>query len=93
MIVDKTSHKPAIMFDIPDRGFIREGYKADLLLADLNSPWTVTKSNILYKCGWSPFEGHEFASQIMGTYVNGHKAYWKGEFDETRKGERLSFDR
>lgn len=93
MIVDKTSHKPAIMFDIPDRGFIRKGYKADLVLADLNNPWTVSKSNILYKCGWSPFEGHEFGSQIVGTFVNGHKAYWKGEFDESKKGERLSFDR
>jgi dihydroorotase len=93
MIVDKTSHKPAIMFDIPDRGFIRKGYKADLCLVDLNSPWTVSKSNILYKCGWSPFEGHEFKSRIVGSFVNGHKAYWKGEFDESTKGERLQFNR
>jgi len=93
IIVDKTSHKVASMFDIPDRGFIRKGYKADLCLVDLNSPWKVGKENILYKCGWSPFEGHQFKSQIVATFINGHKAYWKGELDESQKGERLQFDR
>ena len=92
-IVEKTSHKPARMFDIPDRGFIRVGYKADLALVDLNNGWTVSDENILYKCGWSPFNGHQFKSTVICTFVNGHKAYWKGEFDESQKGKRLAFDR
>lgn len=93
MIVDKTSHKVAEMFDISNRGFIRENYKADLVLVDLDSPWQVNASNILYKCGWSPFENYRFKSQIVGTFVNGHKVFWKGEFDETQRGERLEFNR
>jgi dihydroorotase len=92
-VVEKMCHAPAICFGIQKRGFIREGYAADLVLVDLNSPWQVKKDNILYKCGWSPFEGEEFRSLITHTFVNGHLAYCKGEFDESVKGERLLFDR
>ncbi len=90
-IVEKMSHHPAILFRIENRGFIREGYFADLVLADLQKPWTVNKSNILYKCGWSPFEGQRFQSQVSHTFVSGHLAYVEGAFDEKQKGMRLSF--
>jgi dihydroorotase len=92
-VVQKMCHAPAICFGVRDRGFIREGYKADLVLLDLNDPWKVEKSNILYKCGWSPFEGELFHSRVTHTFVNGHLAYELGAFDESRKGERLLFKR
>jgi len=92
-IAEKTSHSLAICFKIKDRGFIREGYYADLTLVDLNSSYTVTKENILYKCGWSPFEGQTFNSQITHTFVSGHLAYENGVFNENKLGERLTFDR
>lgn len=92
-VVEKMCHAPAICFRVKERGFIREGYAADLALIDLNYPWSVKKDNILYKCGWSPFDGQEFRSMITHTFVNGHLAYHKGEFDESLKGERLLFDR
>src|SRR5262249_35458669 len=92
-IVQKMSHHVATIFNIPDRGFIREGYVADLVLVNLHKPTTVTKENILYKCGWSPFEGHTFKSSIVKTFVNGHLVYDEGKFDESKKGERLSFAR
>ena len=92
-IVEKMSHNPAIAFQIKKRGFIREGYFADLVLADLNKPWTVKKENILAKCGWSPFEGNTFASTITHTIVSGHLAYADGQFDERNMGQRLEFDR
>ncbi|KAL9648235.1 hypothetical protein ABK040_009239 [Willaertia magna] len=92
-IVEKMCHNPAIVFEIDKRGFIREGYKADLTLVNLNDPWTVEKSNILYKCGWSPFEGHTFKSKVVKTFVNGHLVYDQGKFDESIKGERLLFNR
>ncbi|MFL0684529.1 MAG: dihydroorotase [Algoriphagus aquaeductus] len=90
-IADKMTHRVARLFRIKDRGFIREGYLADLVLVDLNSPWTVSKENILAKCGWSPFEGHTFHSRVTHTIVSGHLAYSEGIFDESKKGERLTF--
>lgn len=90
-IADKMSHNVAKLFRMEDRGFIREGYFADLVLVDLNDPWTVSKENILAKCGWSPFEGHTFRSKITHTIVSGHLAYKNGQFDESKKGERLTF--
>ncbi len=92
-VVEKMCHNPAICFKVENRGFIREDYFADLVLVDLNSPWEVKKDNILYKCGWSPFEGETFNAKITHTFVNGHIAYEHGCFDETRRGMRLTFDR
>lgn len=92
-IVEKACHAPAICFDVAERGFIREGYFADLVLVDLQKPWTVSKENILSKCGWSPFEGHTFHSSVEQVWVSGHLAYDQGTFNETQKGLRLSFDR
>ena len=92
-VVEKMCHSPAICFQIENRGFIRESYFADLVLVDLNNPLEVTKENILYKCGWSPFEGEIFNAQITHTLVNGHIAYEHGGFDETQRGMRLTFDR
>ncbi|WP_075351779.1 dihydroorotase [Algoriphagus marinus] len=90
-IAIKMCHNVAKLFRIKERGYIREGYFADLVLVDLNSPWTVSKENILSKCGWSPFEGHTFKSNVTHTIVSGHLAYENGKFDETKKGERLKF--
>ncbi|TVZ52924.1 dihydroorotase [Dokdonia sp. Hel_I_53] len=92
-IVEKMCHNPAILFEVAKRGYIREGYKADIVLIDLDSPWEVEKSNILYKCGWSPFEGATFKSCITHTFVNGHLAYENFEIKEGLYGERLTFDR
>lgn len=92
-VVEKMCHNPAICFKVENRGFIREGYFADLVLVNLDKPWEVTKENILYKCGWSPFEGETFNAQITHTFVNGHIAYEYGNFDETQRGMRLTFDR
>ena len=92
-IVEKMCHAPAICFEVEKRGFIREGYWADLVLVDLNSKTQVDKSNILYKCGWSPFEGHSFNSEIWNTFVNGNLVYNQGNFDESIKGQRLLFER
>ena len=92
-VVEKMCHNPAICFRVENRGFIREGYFADLVLVDLDKPWEVTKENILCKCGWSPFQGETFNAQITHTFVNGHIAYEYGIFDETSKGMRLTFDR
>lgn len=92
-IVDKMAHNPAILFQVKDRGFIREGYFADLVLVDPKKSWTVKNENIIAKCGWSPFTGHQFKSSITHTIVSGHLAYDNGIFDESKKGDRLSFDR
>jgi dihydroorotase len=92
-IVRKSSHNVADMFAIDKRGFIREGYFADLVLVDLNSPWKVTKDNLLYKCGWSPFEGQTFQSKVISTWVNGNKAYDNGHILEGSLGKRLIFNR
>jgi dihydroorotase len=92
-VVEKMCHAPAEMFQIEKRGFIREGYWADLAIVDPGHNWSVEKDNILYKCGWSPFEGESFQSKVTHTFVNGHLAYDEGKFDETIKGQRLMFDR
>lgn len=92
-IVEKTAHNPAILFQIKDRGYIRKGYKADLVLVDPNAPWTVTKDNIAYKCGWSPFEGSTFKARVVYTIVNGAIAYDNGKYPAENRGERLTFTR
>ena len=92
-IVEKMCHAPAICFQVENRGFIREGYAADLVLVEIDNPWEVNKDNILYKCAWSPFEGSTFKSRVTHTWVNGHLAYQNGTFDESQKGHRLTFDR
>ena len=91
-IVEKMAHNPAILFRIEKRGFIKEGYKADLVLVDLNQNWTVEKENILYKCGWSPLEGTEFHSKVTHTFVNGNLVYENGKINEEKFGERLLFE-
>ena len=92
-MVEKMSHNPAILFEIEKRGYIREGYFADLVLIDPDCKWKVSKNNILYKCGWSPFEGEWFQSKVTDTIISGHHAYSNGVFDEVNKGERLMFNR
>lgn len=91
-IAEKMSHGPAILYRLRKRGFIREGYMADLTLVDMNSPWTVTKENLLYKCGWSPLEETEFRSKITHTFVNGVKVYHNGTFFEEVKGKALEME-
>ena len=92
-VVQKTAHNTAIAFQIEQRGFIREGYWADLVLVDLNKPYVVDRANILSKCGWSPFEGHTFSSTIEHTIVSGNLVYSKGEIIEKGSGHRLLFNR
>ncbi|MDG2195163.1 MAG: dihydroorotase [Polaribacter sp.] len=92
-MVEKACHNPAKIFKIEKRGFIKEGYFADLVLVDTNASYTVSKENILYKCGWSPFEGTQFSSTITHTFVNGNLMYNKGVFNEFDKGERILFNR
>jgi dihydroorotase len=90
-ITEKMNHAVAVCFNIEERGYIREGYKADLAIVDLNRPFKVSKDNIFYKCGWSPFEGYEFQSSIAGTFING-QLVWNGKsFDEGIRGERVKF--
>ena len=91
-IVEKFAHNPAILFRIKDRGYIRPGFKADLVLVDLNSPWMVKKENILYKCGWSPFEGTVFKSRVTHTLVNGTLVYENSKFASKSNSERLIFE-
>lgn len=92
-IVTMMCHNPAILFNIKDRGFIREGYKADLCLVDPYDSWSVERSNILYKCGWSPFEGMTFRSKVKMTIINGTIVYDEGNFNEDFRGQRLLFER
>ncbi len=93
-IVEKACHNPAILFEIEKRGFIREGYKADLVMVDLNSPWAVQPDNIFSKCGWSPFEGTTFKSRVTHTFVNGRLVYKNFKHQPFAKNaERLTFDR
>jgi dihydroorotase len=92
-VVEKMCHSVATCFQIKDRGFIREGFFADVILINLNDPFTVSPSNILYKCGWSTFEGHRFGSKVSQTFVNGRLVYGKNGFDESVKGMRLQFNR
>ncbi len=92
-IAQKTSHNVATIFEIDKRGFIRPGFFADLVLVDLDDPWTVSGENILSKCGWSPFEGQVFKSKVTHTIVSGHLVYENGTFHEETKGKRLKFSR
>ena len=92
-IIEKMCHKPAECFEIKDRGYLREGYMADMVLLNAERNWTVNKENILYKCGWSPLEGNEFTGQVIQTFVNGNLVYDNGQFNEEIMGERLTFNR
>ena len=92
-LVEKMAHNPAILFQIEKRGFIREGYFADLILVDPHNPWTVTPENILYKCGWSPFEGVTFKSRITHTILNGNLVYHNAKFTNKNSAMRLTFNR
>ena len=90
-IVEKACHHPALLFQVDRRGFLREGYYADLVLVHPQDPWTVRRENILAKCGWSPFEGQIFQSKVTHTWVSGHLAYEEGQFQEEQRGQRLQF--
>lgn len=92
-VVEKMSHAVATCFQIKERGYIREGYHADLVLVNMNQGNTVTRENILYKCGWSPLEGFHFPASVTHTFVNGHLVYGNGVFDESQKGQRMQFER
>lgn len=92
-IVEKMCHNPAILFQIEKRGYIRPGYFADLVIVDINNPWTVNKDNILYQCGWSPFENVTFTSRITHTFVNGSLVYNNFKFNDVKVGKRLTFTR
>lgn len=92
-VVKKMSHAPAVCFQVAERGYIREGYYADLVLVNLNEGYTVSKQNILYKCGWSPFEGHTFPATIHTTFINGEKAYELGKVYDDVRGMRMRFER
>lgn len=92
-VVEKMSHAVADCFQIKERGYIREGYYADLVIVDMNKANTVSRENILYKCGWSPLEGFKFPATITHTFVNGHLVYGNNTWNESKKGERLRFDR
>jgi dihydroorotase len=91
MVVEKMCHAPATIFRVKERGFIREGYFADLVLVNPNNPWTVSTNSLHYKCQWSPLLGMQFSNQVTHTFVNGHLAYCEGAFFEQKKGHRLTF--
>lgn len=92
-IVEKTSHAVSDLFDIHKRGYLREGYYADIAIVNLNDPWQITKDNIISKCGWSPFEGHQFKSKVTNTIVSGKRVFSNGEINNIGSGNRLEFDR
>ena len=92
-VVEKMCHNPAILFQIEKRGFIKEGYYADLVLVDYNNPYTVKKDNVLYKCGWSPFEGTTFKSRVTHTFVNGNLVFENSKFHNFKSAKRLTFNR
>lgn len=92
-IVEKMCHNPAILFQIEKRGFIKEGFKADLVLVDPKKEWEVATENILYKCGWSPLEGTKLRSTVTHTFINGHLAFENGKFSPEKRAERLLFER
>ena len=92
-IVEKMCHNPAKIFKIEKRGYIREGYYADLAIVNAHLPWNVKKENILYKCGWSPFEGYNFKSRVTHTFVNGKLVYQNGKVKDLKVGQRLLFER
>ena len=93
MMVEKMCHNPAILFDVEKRGYLREGYYADLVEIEKNTPWQVNHANILYKCGWSPFDGFTFNNRVKRTFVNGHLAYENGKVSDVKNGKRLTFER
>jgi dihydroorotase len=93
LIVERTAHAPAKLFNVSERGFIREGYWADLTLIDTAAPQTVTRESVISKCGWSPFEGTTFRSSVAATWVNGHLAWNDGKLDDSQLGRRLDFAR
>ncbi|QNR22710.1 dihydroorotase [Croceimicrobium hydrocarbonivorans] len=93
LLVEKACHNPAKIFNIKERGFLREGYWADITIVDPSRPWRVAKENILYKCGWSPFEGTTFRARVSHTFVNGALVYENGKVLETKAAQRLEFDR
>ena len=90
-VIEKMCHAPSDCFRVHERGYLREGYHADMVLFDTTTRWTVTPANILYKCGWSPFEQYEFTGRVHRTFVNGHLVYDNGTFDESVNGQRLEF--
>ena len=92
-MVEKMCHNPAILFGIKNRGFIREGYAADVVIVDPAKPWSVNQDNILAKCGWSPFEGQTFRSRVTHTFVNGNLVYNQGKINSAVMGQRLLLDR
>ena len=92
-VVEKLCHAPARLFQVSKRGYIAEGNHADLVLVDLDAPWTVSKENLLYKCGWSSFEGQTFRSKVLNTWVNGRMVYADGKVNHAVRGQRLSFER
>jgi dihydroorotase len=92
-VVEAVCHAPAILFDVVDRGFLREGYAADLVLVDPNKPHTVTRGEVLSKCGWSPFEGTTFTTSIAATFVNGQRVWDGTNVDDSIRGQRLAFAR
>jgi dihydroorotase len=92
LVVDKMCHAPATLYRVENRGFIREGYFADLVLVNPNSQWTVSAGNLLYKCGWSPIEGDSFGTKVEKTFVNGVLAYDNGVVNDTCRGRELSFN-
>ena len=92
-IVEKMCHNPAKLFQIKNRGYVKEGFYADLAIVNLNDSWKVSKENIAYKCGWSPFEEHTFKSKVSHTFLNGHLAYENGKFSTQRNAKRLTFNR
>jgi dihydroorotase len=92
-VVSKTSHQVAEVYKIKERGYIREGYFADLVLVDLNSPWKITDENLRYKCGWSPLSGNTVRSKIRSVLVNGHLVFSENSISEEKKGMRLTFSK
>jgi dihydroorotase len=92
-VVEKMSHNIATMYQVKERGFIREGYHADLTIVDPNQAFTLTREQVLYKCGWSPLEGFTFPMSVTHTFVNGHLVYGNGQWDESQQGQRLQFNR
>ena len=92
-LVEKACHNPAILFKIQNRGFLREGFFADLVLVDMNKKFTVVKEDLLYQCKWSPFEGSTFEASIIKTFVNGNLVYDQGKIIESALGKKLTFNR
>jgi dihydroorotase len=93
LLVDRACHAPADIFGVQERGYVREGWFADLVIVDPDKPYLVTGDNVLFKCGWSPFEGHEFSSTIDTTIVNGQIVYRDGALTGSIAGDRLAFGR